>query len=308
VPTLADEVRRNLAVYSGQVPQHPVRAVYVAGGDEHAALRDRLTDLLGVPVHEFDPFAGATLPGLPADGRGAFAAAVGLLGPRADRRPLPIDFVHPKEPKPPRDVNKRRLVAAAAVLGALLAGASAYCYSQLAARDQELDALFTDKTDLERRLGKLEEDTKSVKALDDWSRGEIVWLDELYDLTDRSPDPNSLRVLQLTGDPLTRKGKDKLAARMTLKGITSSDFQPVDRLMNELVQDGHYRVEPKVLSRNTGVDRFRFPQQFTTRVDVEKLAPGQYTRRITEEPTGRGRRGGGDGMDFGAGGFGGGQP
>src|SRR5438477_116997 len=65
-PNLAAEVRRSLAVYAGQAAGQPVRAVYVSGGGDNAALRERLHNLTELPVHLLDPFAGSDLTDLPA--------------------------------------------------------------------------------------------------------------------------------------------------------------------------------------------------------------------------------------------------
>lgn len=311
-PGMAGEVRRNLAVYTGQAPQQPVRALYVAGGSEHAALRDRLKDMLGVPVYAFDPFGGEERPELPAANRGAFAGAVGLLQLLANRRELPINFVAPKEPKPPRDPNRRRLAIAAAVAAFLLVGLVSFCYAKLSEKDAVLEKLFIQKANLDKQLVQLQEDEKRLQALDEWNRGGVVWLDELYDLTDRFPDPNNMRLVQLSATPLQRTAKDRHVARMELKGVTTEDHQAVDTLNSRMVQDGHYRVDPKQLALNTGLERLRFRQQFTMRVDVEKQPPSMYTRRLTVAPPpedpdrgrgpARGRRGGAPGgMDFGFG-------
>jgi Tfp pilus assembly PilM family ATPase len=319
-PALAGEVRRSLAVYGGQWPQSPVRRLFVADSGEHAALAGRLRDALGVPVTSFDPLAGLDAP---ASGRGSFAAAAGLLQAQARRRPPAVNFVRPKEPRPARDPNRARLVAAAAALGVLLLGTVGFGYAQVARKDREIEALQAEKTALDRVVLDVEEDARRIKALEEWSQGQIVWLDELYDLTDHFGDTNSMRLVQLAGEPLASSAKGKNApkqvARMALKGITTDDYQAVDALLAGLVADGHYRVEPKQLKRNTGVDRFRFRQEFTTRLDLEPRPPTAYVRRLTspgdeeERPprprNGRGRPQRGRGTpDFGTGGFGGGQP
>ena len=59
-----------LAVYAAQFSPHSVRAVYVAGGDEHGPFRERLHELLGIPVHAMDPFAGVQRPEIPSADRG----------------------------------------------------------------------------------------------------------------------------------------------------------------------------------------------------------------------------------------------
>ena len=78
----------------------------------------------------------------------------------------------------------------------------------------------------------MDEDSKRIKALDEWTRGDIVWLDELYDLTDRFPDANNLRLTQLTGKPMARTAKNPYAAQMMLKGIMNNDYKYVNSLEN----------------------------------------------------------------------------
>jgi Tfp pilus assembly PilM family ATPase len=297
--TLAAEVRRSLAVYAAQGPQPPVRAVYVAGGEEHAPFRARLGDLLGIPVHPMDPFGGAQRPGIPGSDRGSFVSAVGLLFARAQRAELPVNFAQPKKPKPPRDVNKTRLIAAASVAAILVLGAVGYCSVLLAEKQHQLDAVSARKSQLERDLTVLEEEGNRIASLDDWNREGIVWLDELYDLTARFPDTDTIRLTAFTGAPLTHntpakrntkpspgskaseEDENKRVAQLTLNGITTEDRQAVTALQERFVQDGHYGVDPKFTTRNTGPDRTRFQQQFTAHIQIEKPLPEKYMRKLT---------------------------
>jgi hypothetical protein len=277
---LLGEIRRNLAVYAGQASHSPVQALYVAGAGRQF-VTDRLGSTLAIPVHPLDPFAGLTVSKLPTLKRGAFAAAVGLLQAQAQWRTVPINFLAPKEPKPARDPNKWRAVAAAAVLGFLAIGTAVWGYALLASRDRELKALNVVKVGLDGQLLQVEEDSLRIKAVSDWTGNNVNWLDELYDLTDRFPEGNSLRLTYLAGEPLTHTAKETHVARMTIKGIAAADYKEVDALIAGLRQDGHYRVEPKILGRNLSIDRFRFPNQYSTRIDVEKREPAQYLRHLS---------------------------
>jgi Tfp pilus assembly PilM family ATPase len=310
-PNLAGEVRRNLAVYAGGAGQQPVTALYLAGG-EHLHLRERLQDLLGIPVHVLDPFGGSEQPDLPASGRGGFVGPVGLLHAQSERRGLPIDFTQPKQPRPPSDPNKRRLIIGAAAVAALLLATLGYCYYQLDVADRETERLFMTKTELDKQLTQIDEDAKRIKALDDWAANEIPVLDELYDLVARFPDPNKLRLVRLTLSPMPRTSRStgkSYAARMDLTGISTDDYEPINDLMAELVKDGHYAVKPKKIGRNTtGQDRFqRFTQQFELPLEIEKVAPEKYVRRLNAVPPPRPRNQeqGGEGFDWGMMGMGG---
>jgi Tfp pilus assembly PilM family ATPase len=279
--SLPGEVRRNLSVYAGQNPEQPLRALYLAGADEQGLLRARLQDLVGLPVHELDPLAGAELPAIPAANRGAFAGAVGLLYAYAARQGLSINFVRPKQPRPPRDPNKRRLIAAALAIVVLVVGTAAFCLAKLAEKDQRYGDLFAEKTALDSRLVQLEEDAKRIDALDAWAKSGVVWLDELYDLTDCFPDTRSIQLINLTGVPRTHTGKDNHVAKMSLRGITTEDYKLIEALMNQLGLETHYRLDAKQVNPNTGPGRpAGFRLQFTTGVDIEPRPPNQFIREV----------------------------
>jgi Tfp pilus assembly PilM family ATPase len=277
-PTLAGEVRRNISVHNGHAPNQTVKAVYVTGGAESGSLRDRLQSTLGVPVYLLDPFAGAERAEIPSVQRGAFTGAVGLLHAWAERRELPINFVHPKQPKPPKDPNKLRILVGVGAAAVLLIGAVFAGYRDLHAKDQEIERLYLAKSDLDKQLVQIEEDAKRIKTLDDWEQSEIVWLDELYDLTSRFPDPNLIRLTLLQCDPLSRS--NKYVARMTLKGITTESFVPINLLQRRLEEESHYKQDAKELKANTLMDRLRFRQMFMTKVEMEKRPPTKYTQKL----------------------------
>src|SRR5262249_41751511 len=105
--------------------------------------------------------------------------------------------------------------------------------------------------------------------------------DELYDLTARFPDINTLRLTQLTCDQRNVTGKEKHVGKMTMIGMYTIP-KPVDELLRKLNIDGHYMVGAKTTRGNSGSDRFRFRTQFTTQVDLEKLPPNDFELRLPE--------------------------
>lgn len=282
-PGLAGEVRRNLTVYAGQAGRPPVRAVYVAGAG--AELRQRLNDVLEVPLHEFDPFAGTVGLDVPAGGRGGFAGAAGLLFARAEPR-LPINFVQPRQPKPPANPNNRRIAFAGVAAAVVVAGIVSCCWAVYAQAASHLRSVQEERDGLEQQLQEVRKDGKLYKALDDWDN--VDWLDELYDLTDRIPDVNALRITQLTAEPITRTAKAEYTARFILKGtfVGNEGHKALDQLVAAFRQDGFYSPEaPKVVG-----------DQFTLTVKVERRAPAEYGKHQLKSAPAKAPRDNDDGM------------
>jgi hypothetical protein len=303
-PGLAAEVKRNLTVYSGQAPSsQQVRAVYVAGGPENAALRERLRQLVEVPVHVLDPFAGSEQAGLPVpERRGGFAGLVGVLHLQADKRGLPCDFLQPKQPRPPRDPNKRRTLLLAALAATALLAVGALGYLQIADLNKQIAAQAALNSNLDRDLSLLKKDADKIKVLGDWNDQSIVWLDVLYDVGARFPDPDKdqIRLSMLSASVLDRapNSKDPHAGRITLKGVMGNDHKPLDQFVQRLSEDGNFNTPgyPAIGSNRGPEARAGFTQQFEIKgIGVKKQPPEKYTQRIDEElpeeRPGRGRRG-----------------
>src|SRR5262249_37424120 len=159
--------------------------------------------------HLLDPFAGSEQPDQPApDTRGAFVALVGLLALHGDRAGLPVNFVAPKQPKPPADPNKRNILMGAAVAAVLLFAVGVLGFSELAKLDAKVKAMKQRNSDLDLELVGYEEDEKRYAAVNAWNESSVDMLDEIYDLTDRFPDPekDKVRLSVLSISPIERTG------------------------------------------------------------------------------------------------------
>jgi hypothetical protein len=272
-PNVAAEVRRNLAVYAGQNPHNAVHAIYLAGNGI-AAVRERLTEMVEVPIYSFDPFAGAERPELPISHRGSFAGAVGLCYARSEKGGLPINFMQPRQPRPPQNPNRMRMLAAVLVAVIVIPGLMVVAKTVQGQKERELKSVETDRDNMNEQLKRTREEFQRLKALDDWDG--VVWLDELYEMAQNIPDVNALRITQFTTEPpvrTTSSQKKNFAARIVLKGYLtdrSGERRALEQFREAMQKDGHYSPEaPKVVGN-----------AFTITINVEKRPPTEYKSRI----------------------------
>jgi hypothetical protein len=200
-PGLAGEIRRNIAVHAGQSPQSPVRALYLALTGEFAMLREKLAESLEIPVHPFDPFAGAESPQLPSYGRGTFAGAVGLLHLQSRPGGLPVNFTQVKQATAQRDPNSRLYLLVAALLISLLCAGGVLGFTALQRKKGELAEKVKELADLDKQLAQKKEAVKLPRELLEWEG--VCWSDELYELAARLPRADGkFKVRSLVGEIL----------------------------------------------------------------------------------------------------------
>jgi Tfp pilus assembly PilM family ATPase len=313
-PMLLGEIRRNLAVFNGQNPQQPVEALYVAeaaGPAGHWSARIRAG--LQIPVQAFDPLAGVTHDTAPED-RGHFAPLVGLLQLKAGTKPLPIDFLSPRQAVVKESYNKRLLQAGLAAALLLLIGGLGFGYARVMQKQTEYAKLVKEKNELDKALKEMEEDEKRMKAFKEWDDTRINWLDEMYDMAVRFPDINRMRLDGFRAEPLAvqKNARVKYVARLFLK-VQTEDGRLMDNLQAAIAADKKYHNIRKDIKGGAGGFGFsRFSQSYELRADLEKRTASDYVRKLNASapprPT-RSRNQGGEGFDgFGGGGMGGGFP
>jgi hypothetical protein len=233
---LLAEVRRNLTMYAGANPGHPIQALYVAESSGRWALR--LGSALGIPVHAYDPLAGSAA-AVEDPSRGRFAGAAGLLAARAAGE-LPINFVTPRQPRAEADPAKRQVVLAAVAAVLLLATGGIWGWFALEAADNELAQRTAQLALLKQQWESTEPDGKRLAAAEGWKARRVVWLDELYDMVARmpldTPDIHAANFIGQSVPPNAKTGKQEFQGTIKME-VAAKSPELVQRVVDEINRD-----------------------------------------------------------------------
>lgn len=199
-PILA-EIRRTIFAVQNQPGGGQVRAVYLCGGaDEHRELVRSIQEELSLAAEVFQPFSGLQLSrelerSLP-ENPGRYASLLGMLSDEAEGTHS-LDFLNPR--KPPQPVSRRKLAIAAAAAAALvLAGAAYYAWGKFAEVEAQIAQLNRRGKQLDQTVRRATEKEVAAAAIEEWLMADVVWLDELRDLSLRFPKPRDAVLLRMT--------------------------------------------------------------------------------------------------------------
>ena len=283
---LLGEIKRNLAVYNGQAPLQPVEGLYVVEASGPAGgWSGRIRAGLPITVQGFDPLFGIEHTTEP-DTRGHFAGLAGLLQLKSVAVPLAVDFVSPREPKPPSRRNQNIMALAGFALLLTVLGGLGFGYTRVLARDTEIARLMKNKSEAEKTLKEFEVEEKRMKAIRDWDDKRVNWLDELYDMSDRFPDIKSTRLEQFRGDAREpEKGaKVKYVGRIVLKVQTSAD-KAFNNLQSVMTSDQKYHDIVPQTRGGVGGRLANNMQLYELKAELERRKPAEYVRKMTEPAT-----------------------
>jgi Tfp pilus assembly PilM family ATPase len=282
-------VRRNLAMYAGANPGHPVQAVYVAEHEGRAV--NRLKSALGIPVHAYDPLAGLTSTA-PESNHGRFVGAVGLLAANALGE-LPINFVVPRQPKEQRDPKYKQIFLGAGVAALLVCAGLGYGLIVVNSAQNELARLQAVKAELEDDATRLEPDSKRMQAVNQWQSRRVVWLDMLYDTTDQFSHADGMVATKFTAKavpPDQKTAKQDVQATIDIS-LTAHSPIPVNNLMIAMEADNtdpktkyYQAVDKNIGSVPSGDSTAR---EYTVQARVTGRPPEQFTRTRLFSPPSR---------------------
>ncbi|MEZ6120844.1 MAG: hypothetical protein R3C28_30295 [Pirellulaceae bacterium] len=196
---LATEVVRTIMVKpSEEVDAPEVDRIYVFGNtkNSHVLIED-LAEEAALPVTILNPFdqlefASGTV------GKQAhlYSALVGMVRDHAEDA-VSIDFIHPKQPPAPPDYRKKAVLYG--LLAALAIGVAGWALrSDIVDVREENQTVVSELDKSNAFLKKIQQKTATVKWVQAWQNGEVNWLDELKDLSERFPEGEAAVVDRMT--------------------------------------------------------------------------------------------------------------
>jgi hypothetical protein len=183
-----------------------------------------------------------------------------------------VDFLHPRQQARPPD--RRRLITIAAAAVTLLALVAGYFqWERLAAVDdqnRQLAAELKELRELAKRAGKQGELVRAVRA---WKTRDVIWLDELRDLSLRFPSSRDAVVLRMSMAPARAGG-----GVIELEGLVR-DPSIVVRMENS-VRDQHREVRSERVQQRGREKTHSW--LFETSMSVTRRDKSKYVKQLPE--------------------------
>jgi hypothetical protein len=259
---LAQEIRRTIAVMPQQEDSIPeIQSVHLLSvEEENSKSCAQLSDFTGMDFRHCD-FSDR----LPANSRenvrewrhfGALIAAAQSLRDET----LLINFQRVRKATRKTWLSMRSLTYGALALGICVAA----CY---VARQQIVDAekanevLSKELAKTEQRIDRLKPRLKTFREVATWQADRVAWLDELFDLTQRLPDPTEMMVQNISFLPSNQN------EALVVMNIRCLDQASVAKLENA-VRDEWHSIQCDRLSQ----------------IDAEAELPWQFEARILIKP------------------------
>lgn len=195
---LASEVQRTLLTVEADLEQdiEITEAVVIGAEMESGPLQAELSSQLGMDVRRVS--ATSVVEGEVGEAAvNAFAPLVAACAEEALGTPPAVDFLNPR--KPPKAISGRQRMLAIVATALLLIGGGWYYVNSMFAEARAENVRLKERS---RELDELVKDTRSkrnlAKVLTAWDSSRLSWLDELRDLTIRTPSSPDLTIDQFS--------------------------------------------------------------------------------------------------------------
>ena len=267
---LLSEIHRTLTVAGTETGEASiVEGVYIFGGhEEYRALCDRVRQELLLPAHGVDPLEKYEVPAdFAAEHPGRFAALLGMLADEGENRPPAMDFLHPH--RAARRLGRTKtaaFAAAAALVVAILAGG--YVWQNLSKVWQLNEKLAGELKELDGHVRQAAKTRHLAAAIQAWQAGDVVWLEELREFSERFPAARDALVLRLQMSSLPAAG-----GLMTLQGLVR-DPSLIVRLEYAL-RDAYHAVQSRRIQSGSRPNE-EYTHLFDASIVISKRQKEEY--------------------------------
>jgi len=198
---LAAEISRTIVAAEQQLNDGAiVESIIVIGTQaKYGQLVERLAEQTSLPTSLFDPLDHVEVPPqyLP-DHPERFTPLFGALSDALSGGAHTLDLINPRQA--PKQPDKRRPLIMIAGTVAVIAGMLGFMmWRKLADLDQDIRDQYDEYTHVKTLHKAAQAEQTLVKTIENWESENIIWLDEIRDLSRRFPSARDAIVLQMTG-------------------------------------------------------------------------------------------------------------
>ena len=272
---LLTEISRTLVVAAqGRLGDEKVESVYLFGNaDEHEPLAAQIREQILLPVDTVDPFEAVEVPdGVAPAHAGRFASLLGMLYDEAEGVEQAIDFLHPR--RPPQPLNRRRIVArVAGLLAAAVLAVTYFVWGQFSELDAEIVGRLRTLKSLDTTAKKAAKQQKVAASLRAWEAGNVIWLDELRDLSLRFPSGRDMVIQRMTMSSSNEGG-----GSIVLNGLVRDPAIVVR--MEQGIRDQRHDISSKRVQER--VREKSYTWHFETLMAIGKRNKSEYTSYLPD--------------------------
>jgi Tfp pilus assembly PilM family ATPase len=267
---LLPEISRTIMAVQNQTDIESVKRIFVSGDTgNHQSLTDQIAAELDVSAELFDPFADLDVaPSTDVERAGQPRRFIALLGVLLDETKgvaPSIDFAHPrKRPAPPN--RRRQVTAVVSAVVAVLLVFGYFAYKDVAELRKKYESAVEEAKLSKQSAEMADKMVESVKEIEAWSDGDVNWLDEIRELSQRFPNRRDAVLLRLTMQRAPGGGV------MVLQGVVRAPV--IVARMEESLRDDYHKVKSDNLQEKALDGTYAW--QFDTEVTVAKRDKSQY--------------------------------
>ena len=215
---LLGEVRRTIAATQAQEGAQRIERIVICGSAaEHALLMQSLTESLQLEVLPFDPFqvvqVSSRVSRQSLTDAGRYAPLLGMLTDHVAGTRHAIDFLNPRKRPAPPSTRRRNMLIAAGVLASVMVA----CFAMAAGLkyfDNKIAGLNEQIAELNQGVERAKVLIAKADAVKDFTDIDVTLLDDLYEIAQRIPDADHLRL----DDVQINTANRKRGAVISLKG------------------------------------------------------------------------------------------